>query len=145
MIIAWPSNTRAVIEEIINEIGRPVIFYTAQLSGCWLCDLDPITNTSVDSFCPVCSGTYWIATYSGYTITAHVTWKYSDKSDWQTGGIVPIGDGIIKVMYSGPYMEAINSADYAVVDGKEVNIERITLLGVPTVNRVILDFKERNG
>lgn len=147
MQILWPSGTRETIEEIINAIGRDVIFYTYTLSGCSYSgdSLDPVTNTSTNSFCPVCSGKYWIPTWSGTSIKAHVTWKFADKNDWQTGGYTFLGDGIIKVMYSGPYMSVIESAQYAVVDGKQVNIEKVTLLGVPSVNRIILDFKERNN
>jgi len=144
MQITWPSDTRDTIENIITAIGRDVTFYTSTISGCYNCTLDPVTNTSTNSFCPVCSGVYWIPLYSGYNITAHVTWKYADKDKWETGGHVFIGDGIIKVMYSGPYMDIIEDTDYAVVDGKQVNIEKITLLGVPSINRIVLDFKERN-
>ena len=144
MNITFPSNTRETIENIINAIGRDVEFVSATYSGCYNCSLDPITNTSTNSFCTVCSGVYWIPTWSGDNIEAHVTWKFADKDQWETGGHVFIGDGIIKVMYSGPYMDIINNAEYAVVDGKEVNIEKITLLGVPSINRIILDFKERN-
>src|SRR5690349_21577545 len=142
-MITWPAGTRDVIEEIINAIGRDVTFVTSTLSGCYNCDLDPVTDTSTDSFCPICSGLYWIPTYSGHDITAHVTWKFSDKQDWQTGGMTFLGDGIVKVMYSGPYMDIIEETDYMVVDGSQVNIEKVTLLGVPSVNRIILDFKER--
>lgn len=144
MHITFPSNTRDTIEEIINAIGRNITFFTSTLSGCYNCSLDPVTNTSTDSFCPICSGVYWISTYSGYDIVAHVTWKYADKDKWETGGHVFLGDGIVKVMYSGPYMDVINETDYMLVDGKQVSIEKITLLGVPTLNRIILDFKERN-
>lgn len=145
MTIIWPSNTRAVIENIIDAIGRDVTFYTVTLSGCPYPgdSLDPVTNTSTNSFCPVCSGKYWIPTWSGTDIKAHVTWKYADLNNWQTGGYVFQGDGIIKIMYSGPYMDIVNATDYAIVDGKTVDIEKITLLGVPTINRIILDFKER--
>lgn len=144
MQITFPTGTRTVIESIINAIGRPVTFYTSTLSGCYNCSLDPVTNTSTDSFCPVCSGVHWIPTYSGSDITAHITWKFADKDQWETGGHVFIGDGIVKIMYSGPYMDIVNSTDYMVVDGKQTNIEKITLLGVPSINRIILDFKERS-
>jgi hypothetical protein len=146
MQISWPSNTRNVIESIINTIGRNVTFYSATLSGCTAsgCSLDPITDTSTNSFCPVCSGEYWIPTWSGDDIMAHVTWKFSGEDEFHTGGTVFLGDGIIKVMYSGPYMNIINSADYVAVDGKQVDIQRVTLLGVPSVNRIVLDFKERS-
>lgn len=144
MNITWPSGTRDTIENIINTIGRDVLFYSSTLSGCYNCSLDPVTNTSTDSFCGVCSGVYWIPTWSGDSIRAHVTWKFADNEEYHTGGSVFLGDGIVKVMYSGPYMDIIDNSDYAVVDGKQVDIQKITLLGVPSVNRIILDFKERS-
>lgn len=144
MNIIWPSGTRDTIENIINTIGRDVTFYSSTLSGCYNCSLDPVTNTSTDSFCQICSGVYWIPTWSGDAIKAHVTWKFADSEEFNTGGTVFLGDGIIKVMYSGPYMDIIDRSDYAVVDSKQVNIQRVTLLGVPSVNRIILDFKERS-
>jgi hypothetical protein len=145
MQIVWPSNTRETINNIINAIGRTVTFYTATLSGCTAsgCSLDPVTDESTNSFCPVCSGQYWIPIYSGTDITAHITWKYADRNDWQTGGYVFKGDGIIKVMYSGNNLAIVQSAEYAVLDGKQISLEGITLLGVPTINRVIVDFKEK--
>lgn len=146
MIAPFPTNTRSVIESIIDNIGRNVTFYTSTLSGCTAsgCGLDPVTDTSINSFCPVCSGTYWIPIWSGYDIKAHVTWKFSEQDEFHTGGTVFLGDGIIKVMYSGPYMNIINNTEYVGVDGKQVDIQRVTLLGVPSINRIILDFKERS-
>lgn len=145
-IPAFPSNTRDIIEEILNEDGRTVTFYTPTVSGCVAsgCSLDPVTDTSTNSFCPVCSGSYWITTYSGSDITAHVTWKYADQRQFHTGGWVFLGDGIVKIMYSGVYMDIVDETDYIVVDGKQANIQKVTLLGVPSVNRIILDFKERS-
>ena len=147
MIIAFPSNTREIIENIIDADGRDVTFITSTLSGCPYSgdSLDPITNTSTNSFCPVCSGIYWIPTLSGNAIKAHITWKYADQEEFHTGGHVFLGDGIVKIVYSGPYMDIIDNTDYMIVDGKQVNIQRITLLGVPSINRVILDFKQRSN
>jgi hypothetical protein len=146
MQITWPSGTRQVIENIIEAVGRDVTFWTSTLSGCTAsgCSLDPVTNTSINSFCIVCSGKYWIPTWSGYNIKSHVTWKYADQYEFHTGGTVFLGDGIVKIMYSGPYMDILDKTDYMVVDEKPVDIQRITLLGVPTVNRIVLDFKQRS-
>lgn len=143
MQVVFPSNTRDVIENIINAIGRDVQFVSSTLSGCSDCSLDPVTNTSTDSFCETCSGQYWIPTYSSNNIKAHVTWKFADLDNWQTGGHVLNGDGTVKVMYSGIYMDIIESSDYLIVDGKVVDIEKVTLLGVPSINRIVLNFKER--
>jgi hypothetical protein len=146
MIISYPSNTRSVIESIISAIGRNVTFYTATVSGCTAsgCGLDPVTDTSINSFCLNCSGLYWIPIYSGYDIKAHVTWKFSEETAFNTGGMTFLGDGIVKVMYSGPYMEVINNTEYMAVDGKQVDIQRVTLLGVPSINRIVIDFKEKS-
>lgn len=145
MTITFPSGTKEIIESIINAVGRDATFYVPTLSGCTAsgCSLDPITDTSTNSFCEVCSGSYWIKTYSGYTTKAHVTWKFADFNKWDTGGYVFNGDGIIKVIYSGSVLDIIEAADYAVIDDKQVSIEKITLLGVPTLNRIVLDFKEK--
>jgi len=146
MIAPFPSNTRETIENIINNIGRYVTFYSSTLSGCSAsgCSLDPVTGTSVNSFCSVCSGYFWIPTWSGDDIKAHVTWKYADDIQFNTGGMTFLGDGIVKIMYSGPYMDIVNKAEYLGVDGKQVDIQRVTLLGVPSINRISLDFKERS-
>ena len=145
MKISFPTNTKQLITEMIDTIGREVIFYTISSYPCTAstCYLDPVNNTSTNSFCPVCSGKFWIAAYSGTMRKAHVTWKFADLKQWETGGWNFVGDGIIKVMYSGNIMDIIDSTDYILVDDKKVNIDKITVLGVPSLNRIIIDFKER--
>ncbi len=142
MDIVWPEGTSQIIHDIIQEIGRDVSFYVASLSGCPDCTLDPVTNTSTDSFCPTCSGVYWLKTYTTYTTKAHVTWKYADDLEFTTGGYIFEGDGIIKIPYSGDWPSIADSSEFAVVEDKQVKLGRITLLGVPEINRVIIQFKE---
>ena len=140
----FPANSRDYIEAMIDEIGVPVSFVVASVSGCYACGYDPITDASTDYSCTVCSGLYWIETLSGTTYNAHVTWKYSEGLDWQTGGINMLGDCKVKVMHSDAREAVVRTAKYAVVDGRHMNIEKITLLGKPTVNRIIVDLKEGN-
>ena len=145
MIVNWPLGTSEIIKDIIEEIGRPVTFYTVWSSqACAVCSLDPVTNTSTDSFCPVCSGVYWTPIYSGYTFTAHVNWKFADYNDYTTGGITYLGDCKVKIHLSGIAEQVVNDAEYAIVDSRRTSIEKITILGVPTPNRVIVDLKEEN-
>lgn len=147
MLPAFPSNTREQIEQMILMDGRTVTFYVIDtLSGCSLCSLDPITNTSTDSFCPTCSGDYWIPTYSGWDVTAHVTWGRSESRAWETGGMLDNGDCTVKYMHtpSGEYM-ALN-AEYVMVDGRKMDIQPgITLRGIPDVNRIIVHLKEEEN
>lgn len=143
--MSWPQNTKETIAQIIDEIGREVTFYTIYSSyACDICTLDPVHNTSTDSFCPICSGNYWIPVWSGDNILAHVTWKSQDLPMWATGGRVPIGDCLVKVMLDDQTREIVDNAKFCVVDDKEMSIEKITPLGAPTPNRIMIDLKEKD-
>ena len=92
MEILFPEDTEETIDAIRDAIGRDVLFVTATYSGCNTCSLDPTTNTSTDSFCPTCSGIYWIPTYTENAINAHVTWAGADIMGWVAGGQYFDGD-----------------------------------------------------
>jgi len=145
LIANFPDNTRDIIEAIITEIGREVEFmYVYSSYGCPACDLDPVTETSVDSYCPVCSGEYWIDVYSGLTMSGHVSWKFDFQNEFETGGRYFIGDAKVKIMHTAD-REALVKAPktYLIVDGKTMDIEKQTLMGTP-INRIIIDLKERD-
>lgn len=142
MKITFPSNTRDTVSGIIDAIGREVEFLVYSSYACSGCLLDPITQTSTDSFCPICSGQYWIPVYSSYIIKAHVLWKNADFKQYERGGWNFIGDGIVKVLHDDTIMDVISNTHFIVIDDKHVSVEKITLLGVPEINRVIIDFKE---
>jgi len=144
MDISWPSGTADTIEKIINADGRPVTFYyETSVSGCGSCGLNPITNRPIDPFCEVCSGIYWIPTYSGITKTCHVTWKDSDDLRWATGGQYFVGDCKIKFIYSAENYMLASDATHITVDDKVLTKNKITLLGVPTINRIIVHAEEK--
>lgn len=143
LIARYPTNTREQIEEILGQIARDVDFYYIYSSeACPTCSLDVVTNTSVDSFCPTCSGTYWIAHYSGVTMSAHVTWKFDYQNEFETGGRYFVGDARVKVMHTDERERLIKETKYLIVDNKTMNVEKVTLLGAPAVNRIIVDVKE---
>lgn len=145
-LVAFPKElARQQIESIIHDIGRDIeLFYVYSTFECPACDLDPITQTSQNSFCEVCSGLYYIPVYSGVTMSAHVTWKYDYKTEFETGGMVFIGDAQVKVMHSPEREELVKNAEYLVVDGKTMDVVKETLLGTP-VNRIIVSLKERDN
>lgn len=147
MLPTFPKDlARQQIEQIIADIGRDVNFYYIYSS--YACpnpddSLDPITNTSTNSFCPICSGEYWIDVYSGYTMSGHVTWKYDFQNEFETGGRIFIGDVQVKVMHSDERENIIKQPKtYLVVDNITVDIVKITKLGTPP-NRLIVHCKER--
>lgn len=139
----WPSDTRNQIEEIIGMVGRNVdFFYVYSTYACPLCDLDPVTQQSQNPYCESCSGVYWIDVYSGVTMSAHVSWKFDYHNEFETGGLVFLGDAKVKVMHTAEREAIIKSSDYVVVDDKIMNVEHTTILGSP-VNRIIVDVKEK--
>ncbi len=145
--ISWPSEETRLdyllsLEEVV---WRPISFeYVASISGCSVCSLDPITDTSTDSFCPTCSGVYWIKTISGVDIKAHVTWKSADGLDWYSGGQQFVGDCLVKVIYNAYNFTIIDNSDGVFVDDRDMQISKVNLLGAPTINRITLSLKERD-
>jgi len=143
MKIVFPE-TKEIIDEIRSAIGRPVVFYViASLSGCSSCDLDPVANTSVDSFCTECNGTYWIPVYSGVIISGHVSWGKSDQMRWESGGQWYEGSCGVQIAYSLDNLETVRDSIYVIVDDKEMEVRKTMLRGVPELNRILIDLIEK--
>lgn len=148
MSIIWPSNTTTVIDDIRDAIGREITIYrtvsgiVCTASGC---GLDPVTNLSIDSLCPTCSGYYYINTVSGLTVTAYVRLKNLDTPIWTVGGFIVEGDAQFQIKYTTANIEAVDNMEYVVMDGKTFVKKDISLRGVPTVNRVVVALEEKEG
>jgi hypothetical protein len=143
MIPQFPSNTRDTIEQIIHSIGRPVTFHVvATTSGCYLCSLDPITETSTDSFCPICGGSYWIPTYTGIMYSGKISWG-SEQKDWSTGGYIDVGDCLVTIMHDAAAERTVFSSEFVTVDGRELNTKKVIIRGVPEINRILVTLKEK--
>jgi hypothetical protein len=142
--ILWPTTfEKQLISDIRDAIGREVTFYVVASSvPCPVCALDPITNTSVDSFCPVCSGEYFIPIYSGVTRQAHITWGGTDQLQWQTGGQLFDGDCRVQIEYTPENVLVVESSKWMIVDGKRMLQNKIHLRGVKDLNRVLIDCME---
>jgi hypothetical protein len=144
-LTAFPSNTKSIIETIINDIGREVeFFYVYSTYACPTCELDPVTGNSTDSFCPTCSGEYWVDVMSGVMYSGHVTWKFNYLNEWETGGLDIVGDARVKILHTDEREDLLKDVKWLVLDGKTMSIEKVTLLGTkPTVNRIVIDVKEK--
>lgn len=143
MVIVFPEGTESIINGIRNAIGRPVIFYVvASSTACPDCFLDPITNTSDDSFCTTCEGVYWIPVLSGVTISAHISWGKSDQARWETGGVWYEGSCGLQIERTDANIIVVESAVSVTVDEKEMEIRKIIHRGVKNLNRLLLDVIE---
>lgn len=147
-IIGWSSNTTEIIDQIRETIGRSItIFVTSSGIPCPVsgCSLDPITGLSTDPFCPVCSGFYWINTISGYTINAHVQPGMVDLPVWTPGGYIVEGDLAVQIKYTVTNVDAVENANYYLVDGKRYIQRNVSYRGVPNLNRIIINLDEQEG
>lgn len=144
MNIVWPDDTKEVIDRIRGTIGRDVEFYVVASSiACSVCSLDRITEHSTDSFCPLCSGVYWIPVYSGYTISGHITWANADILQWYSGGQLFDGDVRVQIEYTTTNLDIVDNAIYVHVDSKIMEIKSFILRGVQTINRILIDMIEK--
>ena len=143
--ITFPENTEEVIDSIRDAIGRPIEWHTVTLSGCSVCELDPTTNESTDSFCPVCSGLFYIPTYTTTIISGHVTWGYSEQLGWVSGGQLAEGECRVQIKYTVANLDIIENAKKIFVDGKEMQMEKKTLRGVKNINRILIDLNEKES
>ena len=145
MTITFPSNTKETIDDIRDAIGRTITFnILVSQSGCPVvgCNLDPVTNTSTNSFCPTCGSKYWIDTITGSEVTAHVRWKSMDKDTRYPGGSLFEGECRAQIEYSAANITIINNTKTVEVDGKLMSIEKPIYKGVPELNRIVLILNE---
>lgn len=143
MQIVFPENTEEVIDAIRNAIGRDVLFVAEVKVPCSACSIDPVTNTSTNSFCLVCSGVGYIITYSGATISGHVTQGQTDYMQWTPGGQYYDGDCRVQIKYTPENITIIDNASYVMVDDQKFDIRKKTFRGVKNLNRILLDLIER--
>lgn len=147
MQITWPeSQVRNTIDAIRDAIGREIqINIMVSGIGCYNCSLDPITNTSINSFCPVCHGTYWRNTTSGYLVSGHVRWASLESPVLQAGGRLPEGDCKVTIAYTEANLYAVDHARDFVVDGKRATLKSYRLKGVHLPNRIAINLLEEGN
>lgn len=143
MQITFPTDTKDTIDKIRNAIGRDITFIQqVAVSGCSACSLDPINNTSTDSFCTVCSGLYWIPIYEEKPVNAHITWSKFDRLQWVTGGQYYDGDAMAQIEYTEENKALTEPKTHVIVDDKIMYVDARFFRGVPELNRILIGLKE---
>lgn len=140
--ITFPTDTESIIDAIRGAIGRDITLFVPVVSGCTVCSLDPINNTSTDAFCPICSGQYWITTYSGYTVSGHVTWGPEGIVKWVPGGQYFDGDCLVQIKYTDEAVTVVDHCHHLIVDNKKLTIKSKVYRGVQNLNRILLNLQE---
>jgi hypothetical protein len=147
MQILWPEiQVRETIDEIRAAIGRDILI-NVKVSGigCSGCSLDPITNTSTNSFCTICGGEYWLETTSGYTTSGHIRWRSSEQPTLQAGGKLPEGDCQVTIAYTTNNLAAVDNISDVIVDGRRMSLKYYRLKGVKQPNRIALTLLEEGA
>jgi|WetSurMetagenome_2_1015567.scaffolds.fasta_scaffold642257_2 hypothetical protein len=139
--IIFPDQTET-IDKIRNAIAREVDFFIPSFITCSACSLDPVNNSSTDSFCPVCSGSYFIPTYEEVPVTGYISWGFSEQLGWNRGGQIAEGDCRVQIKYTETNISLVENAEYLHVDHRKMKITKQTLRGTPTLNRILLDLQE---
>ena len=146
MIAKFPKNTTTIIDEIREQIGRVVTFvYASGVSPCTYsgCSLDPTTNLSTNSFCPVCSGLYWIPNIYTSGILAHVTWSTINDLYFLSPGKDADGAVRIQIKYTDENDFVLKNTKYIIVDGVEVEVKKFDYRGKPDINRIVIIGTQR--
>jgi hypothetical protein len=134
---------KSTIDDIRAAIGREItVTNIASVSGCSVCSLDPINNSSTDPFCPTCSGLYWIITTSGTDILGHVHWGPMENSNAFAGGQIYEGDCVVTIEYTLTNDALVKSAEYFTVDGVKMSLDKLSYRGKKDINRIRLVLKE---
>lgn len=141
MSLTFPSTTDT-IDEMRNAIGRNITINVPVLSGCLACSLDPVTNTSVNSFCTVCNGDYWIKIIEPHVVLAHVNWGKTDKLGWVSGGQYFDGDCLVQLKYTEENNNLVASGISYIVDGITLRKDTQIYRGVPEINRILVNLME---
>jgi len=141
--ITFPDDTKEVIDAIREEIGRYVTINVAvEGTPCPVCELDPVTNTSTDSFCETCGGKYWLNTASGVQVLGHIRWIKNNQPMYTPGGVIDDGDCVVTIAYSVENLSNVENSVSWVVDGQDMYYKNHVLRGVQDVNRIRVTLME---
>lgn len=142
---------KAQIDGVRTRIGRNVTVYYPSTTACTICApsgyLDPISNTSWYTTCPVCQGSYWLHTTNTEEILARVHWVSNEGITATPGGKYFLGDAQITVdpIYTDKLESAQSAQGGVLVDGQDFSILRINPLGAPEINRVRAILRGKGG
>lgn len=147
MVIVFPSDTKEIIDDIRDAIGRYItINVTASGTPCPLnCGYDPINDASIDVTCSGCNGVYWMNTTSGWLTKAHIRWGSADRPIYSPGGKAFEGDCIVTIEYTAESLANIENSESFIVDEKTLILEDFILKGVPNINRITIALIERDN
>lgn len=138
---------KATIDNVRENIGRSVYFYTVAKSACPLCEsnnlYDVKEDVSFNVLCPICKGTYWITQAVETEVLARVHWVNDEAITATPGGKYYIGEAHLTIDPSFLELaEAVQSeSGKVIVDNHDMQISKIIPMGAPSINRYRIILK----
>lgn len=141
MTTIYFPETKTIKDAIRQEIGQTVAFVLeGDAAACAVCsgaDLyDSVNESSLDPFCTVCSGKYWIVQDVESDIVAHVRWRTGDESDFGIAGNTLAGDCTITISIDDLSEDQISKIKEIIVDGRQLEVSNMIKRGVSARDRV---------
>lgn len=145
-MITFPS-TKVTKNAIRNAIGQTVYFVIrGDPTPCPTCSglnlYDGVNEVSLDPYCPVCFGTYWLTTDVSSGVVAHVRWRTQDMPDYTIAGSVVGGDCSITVDIDTLSESNIAKIKYVIADSRKLQVYKQVYRGVPSRDRIMFVCKE---
>jgi hypothetical protein len=143
------ESLKAKIDAFREEIGRNITFYVSSLEPCTLClpsgYYDATNDTTTYFTCPVCDGQYYLPTKTETEVLARVHWVSDQAVTATPGGKYYVGDCNVHIdpTYRTLAESAQSNTGGVIVDGHDMQIQKIIPQGAPSINRtrVILTNK----
>lgn len=136
-----PDWIKEKIDFVREEIGRNVTFSVTANEACVLCVAsgyyDTVNDTTFYFTCPVCDGNYYMSTQTETEVLARIHWVSDEQITATPGGKYFAGDCYIHIepTYRQLAESAQNERGKVVVDGHDMQIDKIIPQGAPTINR----------
>lgn len=141
----FPS-TKATKDAIRNAIGVSTTFVIqGSPTACSICEpsgYDPVNESSLDPFCPECSGLYWITEDDNIDLIAHVRWSRGDELNRDVAGMTLDGDCSVTIGIDDLTTEQLGKIKQVIVDGRTLEVYRSIYRGVPERDRIRITCKE---
>jgi len=146
MTIQFPE-TKTTKDAIRSAIGQLVTFVIqGQGTACPTCSgldyYDSVNNLSLNQFCPVCSGAYWLTGDISVDVRAHVRWNTGDESDFGVAGATLAGVCSITIASDALSETQVATIKEVRADDRILKIYRATQRGVPTRDRIRFILRE---
>jgi hypothetical protein len=144
-MIYFPQ-TKATKDAIRSAIGQQVAFLIrgtpAACPTCTTSGYDPVNESSLNTFCTTCSGTYWIASDTIVSRVAHVRWTREDEPNRGVAGSTLDGDCSITIAIDALTADQLGKIKQVTVDSRKLEVYRSIYRGVQERDRVRLICRE---